>query len=42
MLFSPDFVDRTILNGLDDTSRMDGICDFLWQKFVMKEEKIKE
>lgn len=29
VLFRPDFVDRTILDGLDDTRRTKCFCDFL-------------
>lgn len=36
VLFCTEFADIEDLNGQDDTSRMDGICDFLWRKFVMR------
>lgn len=32
MLFCTEFADIEDLNGQDDTSRMDGIYDFLWMK----------
>ena len=36
VLFRPDFVDRTILNGLNDTRRTKWFCDFLQEKFVIR------
>ena len=36
VLFCTEFADIEDLNGQDDTSRMDEICDFLWRKFVMR------
>ena len=36
VLFCTGFADIEDLKGQDDTSRMDGICDFLWRKFVMR------
>lgn len=40
VLFCTEFADIEDLNGQDDTSRMDGICDFLWRKFVMGNIKL--
>lgn len=35
VMFRPDFVDRMIPNGLDDTRRTRLFCDFWQEKFVM-------
>lgn len=37
VLFCTGFADIEDLNGQDDMSRMDGICDLLWRKFVMED-----
>lgn len=33
-----DFADEMVGSGLDDTRRINGICDFLQERFVIKKE----
>ena len=40
MLFYTEFVDGEGLNGQNDMKRMDGICDFMWEKFVIIKSRL--